>query len=138
MRGQRNHWVWSGPLLAFLGALTYFLVFARVPVLRDFPWINLPLVWCAIVLSVLGVRKARAVGRGKVLAVAGLAVSVLLGALFHGYVFWLSYQLPAAATAVAVRAPAPDFTLSDQSGRSVTLSDYRGQKVLLVFYRGHW
>lgn len=33
---------------------------------------------------------------------------------------------------------APDFTLSDQTGRSVTLSKARGRNVVLVFYRGHW
>jgi cytochrome oxidase Cu insertion factor (SCO1/SenC/PrrC family) len=34
--------------------------------------------------------------------------------------------------------PAPDFTLTDQAGKSVKLSDSRGQKVVLVFYRGYW
>jgi len=29
---------------------------------------------------------------------------------------------------------APDFSLSDQSGRTVTLSDFHGRKVLLYFY----
>jgi peroxiredoxin Q/BCP len=33
---------------------------------------------------------------------------------------------------------APDFTLPDQSGKSVTLSAARGQRVVLVFYRGFW
>ena len=32
--------------------------------------------------------------------------------------------------------PAPDFTLSDDSGRSVTLSKLRGKNVVLVFYPG--
>ena|SRR6056297_866904 len=29
---------------------------------------------------------------------------------------------------------APDFSLSDQEGKSISLSDYRGQKILLYFY----
>lgn len=33
---------------------------------------------------------------------------------------------------------APDFTLTDQSGRRVSLSEARGQRVALVFYRGYW
>jgi peroxiredoxin Q/BCP len=32
--------------------------------------------------------------------------------------------------------PAPDFTLSDDSGHSVTLSKLRGKNVVLVFYPG--
>lgn len=31
---------------------------------------------------------------------------------------------------------APDFTLVDQTGRTVRLSEYRGQNVVLVFNRG--
>jgi len=33
-----------------------------------------------------------------------------------------------------VGTPAPDFTLTDQSGRKVTLSRLRGKNVILVFY----
>lgn len=34
---------------------------------------------------------------------------------------------------------APDFTLTDQNGRSHTLSTERGKRaVVLVFYRGYW
>jgi thioredoxin-dependent peroxiredoxin len=37
---------------------------------------------------------------------------------------------------LAAGTPAPDFTLSDDSGRSVTLSKLRGKNVVLVFYPG--
>ena len=37
---------------------------------------------------------------------------------------------------VALNIPAPDFTLSDYTGKSVRLSDFRGRNVLLVFNRG--
>jgi cytochrome oxidase Cu insertion factor (SCO1/SenC/PrrC family) len=40
---------------------------------------------------------------------------------------------------VGVGEAAPDFTLTDQSGRQHTLSAQRGKRpVILVFYRGHW
>jgi len=138
MTGKRNPWAWLAPLIAFAAVVSYFLVFAEVATLRDFPWINLPLVWGAIVLAVLGLHRARASGHGKFVAVAGLLATLVLAALFHAYVFWLSYQLPAATTAAAVSTPAPGFTLTDQTGASVSLSDYPGRNVLIVFYRGHW
>jgi peroxiredoxin len=38
---------------------------------------------------------------------------------------------------IEIEKPAPDFTLTDQRGRSLTLSDFRGRKhVFLVFNRG--
>jgi cytochrome oxidase Cu insertion factor (SCO1/SenC/PrrC family) len=40
---------------------------------------------------------------------------------------------------LAVGDAAPDFTLSDQNGKSVTLSAAKGKSpVVLVFYRGYW
>jgi peroxiredoxin Q/BCP len=30
--------------------------------------------------------------------------------------------------------PAPDFTVKDQTGRTVRLSDFRGKEVILWFY----
>jgi peroxiredoxin len=41
--------------------------------------------------------------------------------------------------AIAVGAPAPDFTLKDQSQKEVKLSDFKGKKnVVLVFYPLDW
>lgn len=38
---------------------------------------------------------------------------------------------------VELNASAPDFTLTDYTGRKITLSQFRGKKnVLLVFNRG--
>ncbi|HUK19408.1 MAG TPA: peroxiredoxin [Bryobacteraceae bacterium] len=37
---------------------------------------------------------------------------------------------------LATGAPAPDFSLPDDSGRTVTLSSLRGRSVVLVFYPG--
>jgi hypothetical protein len=138
MARRRNHLLWLGPLVVFAGFVSYYQVFARFAVLRDFPWINLPVIWVGVVVTALGLRQAFRRGRGKILGSIALLFSVLVAGLFHAYVFWYSYQMPAAATAPTALAPAPDFTLVDQHGRSITLSDFRGRKVVLVFYRGHW
>ncbi len=55
----------------------------------------------------------------------------------------LAFAFPAygqpRAKPVAIGETAPDFTLTDQAGRSHTLSAERGKRpVVLVFYRGHW
>ena len=74
--------------------------------------------------------------------VFGQVLSLLLSLGFTGllsfYVFYYSYQLPAALGAPALKATAPDFTLSDQSGKKVTLSELRGKKVIIDFFRGNW
>ena len=38
---------------------------------------------------------------------------------------------------ISIGATAPDFTLTDQDGKSVTLSQV-GKATVLVFYRGYW
>jgi peroxiredoxin len=37
---------------------------------------------------------------------------------------------------VALNTPAPDFELTDYTGKQVRQSDFRGRNVLLVFNRG--
>ena len=133
-----NHLLWMGPLLTFVGAVSYFVVFARFPALRDFPWVNLPVVGVGVLLSLAGVRRAFVRGRGRWVGSIALVSSLLIGGLFGFYVFWLSYQLPATAGVTGERDAAPDFTLTDQHGQPLTLSSLRGRKVVLVFYRGHW
>ncbi len=98
---KRNHLIWIGPLVAFAGVVSYFELFARFATLRDFPWVNLPLVVLGAALSALGVKQALARSpalRGKVLAAAGLALSLLLTAAFVAYIFWITYFLPPPST----------------------------------------
>jgi len=138
---SRNHLIWIGPLVVFGGAVSYFMVFARFPALRDFPWVNLPLVAAGALLSLLAVIRAfspRAPYRGKVLGSLGLVFSLFLTAVFGLYIFVWSYGLPGPSAVTASLDTAPDFTLTDQNGRPVSLRDLRGRKVVITFYRGHW
>ena len=132
--------LWLGPVVAFAGAVSYFLLFARFPALRDFPWVNLPLVLAGVALSVAAVARAgrRRGGRlRRVPAVLGLAFAVLLATAFCAYVFHLSYQVPQSAVARGLER-APEFSLRASDGSTVALSDFAGRPVVLVFYRGFW
>jgi hypothetical protein len=118
--------------------VSYFQVFARFAPLRDFPWVNLPVIWMGVVLTAVGYVRAVRRERGKILGSVAVLLSVLLTGVFHTYVFWYTYRMPEAAAAPTAAIPAPDFTLVDQHGNPVTLSDFHGRNVVLVFYRGHW
>ena len=138
---RRNHAIWLGPIVAFAGAVSYFLYFARFPSLRDVPWMNLPIVVCGIWLSAVGMRRAFSSPgrfRGRVTAALGLLLSVSVALLFGFYIFSLSYEVPPPTETTRALISAPAFTLPDQHGSDVRLSDLRGSKVVLVFYRGFW
>jgi hypothetical protein len=137
----KNHALWIGPLVTFAGAVSYFTFFARFPVLRDFPWVNLPAVLLGLGLSALGLTRAykRASSyRGKILGPIGLVVSGLLSSVFVFYIFGLSFWLPEPTEVATGLRVAPGFSLVDHEGRSVRLEDYRGTKIVLTFYRGFW
>jgi hypothetical protein len=141
---RRTTWVllWMGPLLAFAGAVSYFLYFARFPVLRDFPWVNLPVVVLGLLVSVWAGWQAffdRASGLGaRIFAGIALLMSLGISTLFGAYIFLLSNQLPGIDPVVRVGQAAPDFALVDQKGQTIRLSELRGRPVVLDFYRGHW
>ena len=138
---NKNNFAWIGPALTFTGVVTYFMWFARFPLLRDFPWLNLPLVILGVVLSFLGVKAVFSAKRPwsrKLAAGGGLVLSGALATLFVGYVFVLSSMLPEARQETMAMAAAPSAALTDAGGAVVDLSDYRGRKAVLVFYRGYW
>lgn len=138
---RRNHPIWLGPLVTFVGAVSYFTYFARFPALRDVPWLNLPIVAFGVWLSALGIWRAlTAPGRyrGKLTGTLGLLLTAGLALLFGFYVFSLSYRIPQPTATTLSLSSAPGFTLPDQHGNEVRLSDLRGRKVVLVFYRGFW
>lgn len=143
MKRKWNLSIEAGFLLTVVAFLSYFFVFVRFPITRDFPWANLLLFAAGLGLSLMGVVRAfrqpdqyRGKVRGPVWAV--------LGAVIFGFFLYLNFvfpkQMPAAANAPTVGKPAPDFTLPDSSGKPVTLSSvYKAdQWVLLIFYRGYW
>ena len=141
VKRAHNHFLWLGPVVVFAGAVSYFLFFARFAALRDFPWVNLPIVLGGVLISLVGARRVFGgrVGLGRRLVaalVAGFSVGVAV--LFGYYVFGLSYHVPKPTDVAMGLTAAPEFALSDQEGRQVRLSDFRGRRLVLSFYRGHW
>lgn len=143
MREQKSKgilYIGLGPVLTFVGGVSYFMFFARFPALRDFPWVNLPLVLAGLALSACGAWRAfaRPGILGKLLGSIGLLVSLGLASLFGWYVFGLSYGLPEPTQASLALRQAPAFALTNHDGAEVRLEEFRGRKVVLTFYRGHW
>jgi len=103
-----------------------------LPSVRNNALPNWLLIAVAVGLSILAIRRAPTARAPKVI----LGVDVVLAGLFAA-VLYVVTVVPA-ATGPTLGAPAPDFALVDQSGKTVRLSDLRGAPVLLVFYRGHW
>jgi hypothetical protein len=141
--------VWAGFLLSLVAFLSYFFVFVRFPVTRDFPWANLLLFAVAAALLLVGVRRAFAPERwlgSKLSALVAATLSVAIFGFFVFSTFIMARRLPTAHGAPQVGQKAPDFSLSDSDGHTVSLSELlkapingkppRG--VLLVFYRGYW
>ena len=150
MKTRSFNWqVWAGLLLSLTAFLSYFFVFVRFPVTRDFPWVNLLLFIGAAALLLVGLRRAFAPERRLGSKLSGLVAATLSLAIFGFFVFStfiMARWLPAAKGSPQVGQKAPEFSLSDSEGRTVTLTELlqtpingkAPKGVLLVFYRGYW
>lgn len=149
MTTRFNWQIWVGFLITFAGLLSFPFFFVLFPVTRDFPWANLLLIAVAVVFLFIGIKRAFKPDRSKkskVLASIITTLSIAAIGLFLFSYFILAKQLPASNGAPQVGQKAPDFSLSDSTGRQVSLSELlstqtggiRTKGVLLVFYRGYW
>jgi AhpC/TSA family protein len=124
-----------GLLLTLGGVVSYFVIVlhfgAWLPWVRNTAAPNLVLLGLGLALSLGAAWRTRGW-----LAASLAAVSVALSAAFVWMLFvaWVLPPVPGPA----IGAPAPDFALVDQDGKTARLADFRGSPLLLVFYRGHW
>jgi len=156
MSSRKWNWaLWLGFVICLAAPLSFLLFFVNFPVTRDFPWVTLLLFGLAAVLLTVGLRRAYGQPssyRGKIFGPILAILSIALCALFVFGIFVESRHLPASHGAPQVGQKAPDFELTDTSGKSVKLSELLtapstsagvasspGPKgVLLIFYRGYW
>lgn len=149
---RRLNWpLWVGFVLTIAAFLTYFFVFVKFPVTRDFPWANLLIFAIALVCLFAGVRRGFASdsshpARSKIVTSIVTTLSLVILGLFVFTIFVVGRWLPASKGAPQVGQRAPDFTLPDTSGKQVSLNELlttpmngsAPKGVLLVFYRGYW
>ena len=152
MTTRRFNWpLWVGFVLTLAAFMTYFSVFVWFPATRDFPWANLLIFLIAVVLLVMGVRRGFAADRphptrSKIVTSIVATLSVAVIGFFVFAVFVAARWLPSSEGAPQVGQQAPDFTLTDTTGKQVSLTELRTapidgkapKGVLLVFYRGYW
>jgi len=149
---RRFNWpLWVGLLLTIASFSSFFFIFVRFPITRDFPWANFVLFAIAAVLLFIGLRRGFASDRphplrSKIVSVLVTVVGVLVIGLFAFAYFVGGRMLPASKGAPQVGQRAPEFSLPDTTGKQLSLNELmtapingkapRG--VLLIFYRGYW
>jgi hypothetical protein len=142
MKRKWNWAIWIGFVVA-VGGLFCYEFFAQFPITRDFPWANLLLFGIGTALLIVGLF--RAFGRpqryrGKVFGAVFSAIVFVFFAFFCYEIFYVLQQVPDSSGAPRVGQKAPDFVLSDQSGKPVSLGDLLSgsRAVVVIFYRGFW
>jgi hypothetical protein len=141
MSRRWNLSLWLG-FVVVLGGLFSYEYFARFPITRDFPWLNLLLIGLGLALLATGLFRAFGnpkVYRGKISGSIVAVISVCLVALFCYEVFFVLRDVPASARAPRIGEKAPSFKLPDQNGKQIALADLLSPHgAILIFYRGHW
>jgi hypothetical protein len=142
MKRKWNWPIWVGFVVAIAGLVSYEF-FARFPITRDFPWLNLLLFGVGAALLIVGLFRAFGrpqLYRGKIFGSIFTAIAVLLFAFFNYEIFYVLRQVPASVGAPHIGQKAPDFTLLDQNGKPVSLSDLfsNSNGAVLIVYRGFW
>lgn len=147
---KRPNWqIWAGFILSLVAGLSYPFLLSDWGITRDYAWANLILFAIAMVLLILGLRRAFKPDKGivsKIFSSLAAALGVLLFAALLFLVFVAFRWLPESAGAPQVGQKAPDFTLTDTNNKPVTLAqlltepvnNHPPRGVLLIFYRGYW
>jgi hypothetical protein len=152
MQKQKWNWrIWLGFLIALAAIPLYAVFFSRFAITRNVPWASWLMFAVAGWLLWTGVRRAITLPteyRGKILGIVFGVLALIAAGLFGYGTLYASRQLPASTGAPQVGAKAPDFTLTDATGKAVTLSALLTEPLLpggakprgvaLVFYRGYW
>jgi hypothetical protein len=151
---RKNTAPWWGFLLAIGGIGCNLAFFVRPPLPGMLPWLSLLFAVFALIFLAFGLKRAFGqpqVYRGKALSVV-LAVIALFPVGLTAFAFVTARKLPGSTAAPQVGERAPDFTLSDTSGKPVSLDQLLAppsgsssepgtpapKAVLLIFYRGYW
>ncbi|HKO63356.1 MAG TPA: hypothetical protein VJV03_19485 [Pyrinomonadaceae bacterium] len=155
---KRFNWpIIAGFLLSFIASLAYPFLLVNYPMTRDFPWVSILLFVVALVLLWMGLKRAFAKTTdatakpstlSKIFASSLAFLSIAIIGLFLFGTLVMARWLPPSTGAPKVGQKAPDFSLSDASGKQVSLSELLSQPlagqttppkgVLLIFYRGYW
>jgi len=128
-------WLALLSVVVAVSAPVAYALLLRVPLVRNHPEGYVVAFAVAVGLAALAVARART-RRWPAWSALALTGLLLIGGAWFNFV---GARVPTTPIALRVGERAPDFTLTDGTGRSVSLADYRGQKpVVLVFYRGYW
>jgi hypothetical protein len=145
---RRNLDPWWGLLLALGALLCNAVFFLNPPARQALPWVSVAMAAGSLLFVIRGLIRAFAkpqLYRGKLLSSVLVPISLLMVAMV-GFVSVHARELPKSAGAPKIGDRAPDFTLTDTTGRQVSLSELfapaadgsQPKAVLLVFYRGYW
>jgi hypothetical protein len=141
--------LWLGFLVVVFAFLSYIPIFAKYPITRDMPWANFLIFVLGFILLFAGLRRAfsqPAAYRGKIAGPILTTLNVAALVFFCLTIFSLGKHLPPSAQAPKVGQKAPDFALSDTTGKTVSLASLLSTSatsqpvkgVVLIFYRGYW